>query len=282
MNLEFRGGLPDRIARVDHRGSDFQKMQLDLGAMTFCTYVNARRSDSIRLHSLVNVDRVAKISVVQQITEHTKKGNLHRFKFFAGPDFFKELHLIGRPLVFTSHALDRFSERVPNHLGTDLTLLFGAVFGCPAIRMVCNSGPAFVYNYRNSIIAFPYEEYGNEYLLLTCLNVDQINRLEALTPTEGYPPTYDPVVSMPVKRNWDVARWTEEMLYIFKKKLPPQPPILPPAKKENWPEMGHRIREKMEKKGMGPNSIFAFYDDIPGPGALRWRNEFEKKRGIHM
>lgn len=282
LTIEFRGGIPDRISRVDRRGLDFDKMQLHLAAVMFCNYINAKRADKIVLHPLVNADRVAKIAIAQEITERTENGNLHWFKFYAGQDFFTELHLNGRTLVFASHALDRFSERVPNHLGTDVTALFGAVFACPAIVMQCNSGPAFVYNYRNSIIAFPFIEFGNEYLLLTCLSVDQINRLNPLTPTEGYAPRYDPIAGQPGKRNWDVSRWTEDMMYLWQTKSPPQPPLLPLAAKEAWPDMGHRIKGKMEKRGMGPNSIFAFYDDIPGPATIRWRDGLGKHDGENL
>jgi hypothetical protein len=47
----------------------------------------------------------------------------------------------------------------------------------------------------------------------------------------------------------DVVRWAEEMLLLWKKIVPPQPPQLPPAEKAAWPEMAHRIRQKMEACG---------------------------------
>ena len=282
LNFEFRSGLPERIARVDRRGSAFDKMQLHLAAMTFCSFINARRSDGLRMHTLASEDLVARISIAQHITEHAPKGNLHRFKFFAGADFIKELYLNGKKLVFATHALERFSERVPHHLGTDVTGLFGSVLGCATIIMRCNSGTAFVYNYRGSIVAFPFEETSNEFLILTCLSINEIDKLEPLTPTEGYCPTYEPAPGQPLKRNWDVARWTWELMDAWHRKFPPQPPLLPVADKSTWSATAHRIKNKFESKGMNRNSMFEFYDYIPGPCTIRWRSEADKNAGFAM
>ncbi len=50
LSIEFRTALPQHIARVDHRGSDFDKLMLYTAVTVFCCHTNAHRPDQIRMH----------------------------------------------------------------------------------------------------------------------------------------------------------------------------------------------------------------------------------------
>lgn len=133
INLEFRGGLPDRLARVDQRADDFHKIVLQTASLMFCASINGARQDELRLYSLPDHHLVCRPTIVQQITEETKLGPCHHFKFFAGDNFFQEIYLSGKRVVFADHALQRFSSRVPDRIGDDLNSLLLAFWGSPPL-----------------------------------------------------------------------------------------------------------------------------------------------------
>src|SRR3954465_9004205 len=63
LNLEFYTALPDRIARVDHRGDGFHKIVLRHAALMFCSYLNGSRKDELRLFALPNPSLVTKVAI---------------------------------------------------------------------------------------------------------------------------------------------------------------------------------------------------------------------------
>ncbi len=146
LQKEFRDGLPDRIARVDHRADDYNKLLLYTAAQSFCSVYHEARNDQIKLFALPDRNRVTRISIVQHIVEQQeeKLGLVHRFKFYAGDDFFTDVYLNGKRIAFASHTLDRFSLRVTDQIGTDLINLLEAFFGFPAVLMLCNHKPVLV------------------------------------------------------------------------------------------------------------------------------------------
>jgi hypothetical protein len=198
--------LPDRIARVDHRANDYSKLMLYRAAQSFCSVFHEARTDQIKLFALPDRNLVARISIVQHITEQQEEefGQVHRFKFYAGDDFFTDVYLNGKRIVFASHALERFSSRVTNQIGMDLINMLDAFFGFPVVLMLCNDTPAFVYHYRNSIIACPVRFDSSDYFLPTCLTVNEINKLEPILPPPAFSLHYDPVYKVPNVRNWNV------------------------------------------------------------------------------
>jgi hypothetical protein len=117
LNQKFKLMLPRKIADVDVRADDFMKIQRKVAVDLFCHLVNASRSDGLHLFGLLDRDRVAHVSVVQQITEHTPFGPQHSFKFYAGEEFFTDIFLSGRKVAFSEHALERFGTRTPGVIG---------------------------------------------------------------------------------------------------------------------------------------------------------------------
>jgi hypothetical protein len=269
LNLSFYAGLPDRIARVDHRATDFQKIEKHSAALMFCNQFNAAREDDLRLQVLTDKDLVARISIVQQIIERTPKGQLHRFRFYGEDDFFTDIYLNGKGIAFSGHAVARFYERVPNPIGTDLTCLFEVIYGSPTVAILCNSRLAFIYDYQGSVIALPVREQENEFILPTCLSTKEINSLEPILPPPVFNLHYDPVYTEPVVRNWDVNAQVQMLLNSWQRKVPVPPPEKTEIDKMSWPEFAQKISDLTRQCGFGEGSRFLFLDNIPGPCTMR-------------
>ena len=182
LDYEFKTALPDRIARTDKRGDGFRKNLLKHAAIMFCNCFNAGRTDGLQLHALPDRDLVTRLTIVQQATTETRRGPLHRFKFYGGADFFEEIRLSGRRVAFTDHVLQRFCARVPNNVGEDLSYLLLAFYGTPLIALPVGPGLAFIVTYMDSILAFPFELEDGEIVLTTCLTINEMNSLERQLP----------------------------------------------------------------------------------------------------
>jgi hypothetical protein len=269
LNYTFQVGLPDRIVRVDRRAKDLQKIEKHAAALMFCNQFNAARGDDLRLQALTDKDLVARISIVQQIVEHTSMGQLHRFKFYGGDDFFTDIYLNGKGIAFSGHAVARFFERVPNPVGTDLTCLFEVIYGSPTVAMRCDSSLAFVYDYERSVIALPVREQEKEFIFATCLSINEINRLEPILPPPVFNLHYDPEYSEPVIRNWDVIKQVELLFKSWQRKVPLPPPEKTEIDKMSWREFAPKISDLLKRCGCGEGSRFLFLDNIPGPCTMR-------------
>ena len=264
LSFEFYRGLPHRLSGLDHRAEDYKKIQLRRAALMFCTYFNRARKDGIRLHPIIDRDKVARISIVQQIIERHEQGLLHRFKFYAGEDFFTEIYLNRHRIVFAGHALERFSERAPSPLGPDLTNVLVAFFGAPAVLMLCNKDAAFTFHYANTVIAFPVRisDSAPEYFLPTCLAAEQINHLEPIHPPVAFTLHFQQTDKAKEPRNWNVIERQAALYHVWKRResLKVVPP--PEVKKMSWFEMADRITDGKE---FGPGSRLLFMDNIHGP-----------------
>jgi hypothetical protein len=266
LNLEFYGALPDREARLDHRGDGFHKLVLHYAAMMFCQHFNRTRADQLRLFDLPDANLVSKVAIVQQITEDHRRGRTHRFRFYAGKDFFPEIRLSGRRLVFADHVIQRFCARVPNHIGEDLSNFLETFYGHALISLPCGHGRAFIVPYYKSILAFPYrEETPGEYFVATCLTPDQMSRLEPETPACAHNFHYLPEYVSPVRRHWQPTRRMLEIYQCWEKKAP----VIQRQEREEpfkWDhKFGLMLREATIKQGFGPGTRMLFQDNVVGP-----------------
>jgi hypothetical protein len=276
LNLEFHGGLPDRIARVDHRADGFHKIIRRHAALMYCACINRARADQLRLFQLPDHDLVARVSIVQHISEDQPLGRLHRFRFYAGENFFPEIYLSGKRVAFADHVLQRFSARVPNNIGEDLTYLLIGFFGTPVISMPVGKSFAFVIQWHESMLAFTYKETPREYIITTCLTINEINSLERQLPAFAYNLHFGEVFTKPRLRTWFPSQWMEDIYSRWQRKIPPPPPVPRPEgrvarKLENWHWLGHQIKDGVVKNGHGPGSQICFTDQIPGPCVLEMK-----------
>ena len=269
VNLEFLGALPGYIARVDHRGDDFHKLLRREAALLFCGAINASREDQVRLYSLYDPHLVGRVTVVQQLTQNTRRGPIHRFRFYGGEDFFPEIHLSGKRLLFTDHVFQRFSTRVPNPLGEDLTLLLLAFYGSPMISLPVGPGRAFIVMYGESVLAFTYTESEQEIVITTCLSVQEMHSLTLEVPTLTFNLHYGSAFAKPKYRNWLPHQWAANLHSRWERKNPlVSPPSLPKTKSFNWHALACRIKDIALANGKRPGIILRFQDDIPGPADI--------------
>ena len=269
INLEFHGGLPDRIAHADRRADGFHKIMRYHAALMFCAYLNRARHDRLRLFHVFDRDLVAHVSIVQHITESRPLGRLHRFRFYAGENFFEEIRLSGKRVAFADHVLQRFTARVPNNVGEDLTFLLLGFFGTPIISMPVGKSPAFVVPWHDSMLAFTYKEMPDEFILTTCLTIHEINSLERRLPAFAHNFHFGRAFTKPRLRTWFPSRWMEDIHSRWQRKVPPPPPIMPlegraGRKLENWHWLGHLVKDGVVKNGHGHGSQICFTDQIHG------------------
>jgi hypothetical protein len=269
LDLEFRGALPGRIARVDQRADDFHKILLRLAALMFSNYLNTSRADELRLFPLSKTDRVTRVAIVQQITEETRLGRCHRFRFYGGEDFFPEIRLSGKRLVFADHVLQRFSARVPNNVGEDLSRLLLAFFGTPMISLPVGPGRAFIVTYDPSILAFTYKETATEFFITTCLTINEMNSLGLEIPPRAYNLHYGETFTVPKIRNWIPTLQMKKHYDVWQGKVPLRPP--PAQPRVDWHRVASWIKDLALQAGHGPGSRLCFTDHVPGPCLLELR-----------
>jgi hypothetical protein len=201
LNLEFYGGLPARLARLDARGTGFDKIVLRHAALMYCACINAARKDSLRLVALPDHDLVTRITIAQRITEEA------------------------------DHVLKRFDQRVPTHIGEDLTFFLLAFYDCPVISMPIRPGRALIILRDKDILGFPYEA-----------------RI----------------------RNWMPLPWMMRLYESWKAKELPQM-VARLEKPASWYQLASMSKDSIVKQGHGQASRLSFIDHIPGPSVLECR-----------
>ncbi|MCX6900628.1 MAG: hypothetical protein NT105_18260, partial [Verrucomicrobia bacterium] len=269
INLEFYGALPPSVARVDHRADGFHKAHLMEAASAFCFTLNGSRTDRLRLREMATPDLVFKVVIVQQITEQTRRGPHHRFRFYCGDHFFPDIHLCGKSLIIADHVLQRFTARVPHFICDDIYLLLLILFGSTIISLPVGPGRAFIIPHERSFVAFTYEETDTEYILTTCLTINEIHSLKAELPPLAMNFHYGPDFTLPRIRTWAPTSVLGDCIKIWKRKEPIEKHEPRRSKKPfDWHWLAYWSRDYAIKKGHGPGSNLYFLDHIPGPRVL--------------
>ena len=266
LNLEFLGALPGHIARVDKRADGFHKIMLRRAGILYCANLNAARADEVRLYALPDADRVTRLTIAQQVTENTPLGRVRRFRFYGPDGFFPEIRLSGKRIAFADHVLQRFTQRVPNRVGADITNLLLAFYGTNLISLPVGPGRAFVLQYNDSILAFTYKETADEYFLTTCLTVNEMSSLREERPVRAYNFHYGESFTEPANRPEPVETM-QECIEIWRRRTPlaDMTAKINAAAKERWSGIAQRIRDIVLIEGHGPGSQIEFVDFIPGP-----------------
>lgn len=270
LDLEFKNALPGYLARVDRRGDGFHKNLLKHAGMTFCSLFNAARTDGLHLQSMPDPDLVSRVTVVQQVTEDTRRGAQHRFNFYGGADFQPDIRISGRRLVFTDHVLQRFSARVPNKVGEHLSFLLLAFFGSPLIALPVGPGLAFLLPYHDTLLAFPFDLEHNELVITTCLTIHEIHSLERLIPPLAFNVHYGETFAVPRIRHWLPTKWMIDLHAKWERKVPLPPPLPALSPRLTWHRTAHLVRDCELQKGHGPGTKFFFLDHVPSPYAVEY------------
>jgi hypothetical protein len=266
LTLEFRSGLSTALAKADERAGGFVKFALNLAALQFCGAVNAARPDNLRLFPYLGRDLITRVALVQQVTEPSAKGSGHRFLFYTGAALPTEIYLSGKRVVFTDHAVQRFSERAADDKREDLTFLLITFFGCPMIAMPVNGGRALVVAHAGSIVALTYQESDTEFVITTCLTMDEIHSLEIEAPPQAFNWHYDKPFVKPQIRNWVPTLTARDWLKRWEDKKP-----IPPVESHNlesWPTLASRAFTLARAHKGRPGMKYLFLDHIPSPCAV--------------
>jgi hypothetical protein len=267
LDMEFRDGLPGRFARVDHRADGFHKIVRRTCAMIYCLGFNGARADGVRLMPLPDEHLVHQVMVVQQITRESRLGRSHRFRFYGGPDFQPEVRLAGRRVVFSDHALERFSSRGPNKVGEDMSHLLLALYGQPVFCLPVGVGHALVIQHGRSLLAFTYKESPGEFFITTCLTVKELSTLEYYAPPVVLNWHYGESFTPPQIRHWIPTQTMKTLLDAWDRKTP----LAPPRKRDltwHWKRVGSILKDITVNAGHGPASQIHFLDNIPGPNVM--------------
>lgn len=270
LNLEFLGPLPGKLSRLDHRASDFDRIVRKMAALLFTTGFNGSRTDEVRLMPLPDPNRIAQVAVVQHVRKDTRLGLCHRFRFYAGPGFCPEILLNGKRLVFSDHALERFSTRVTHPIGGDVTDFLLTFYGTQHLSLPIPGGRAFFSSMAPSFLAFPYKESATEFFITTCLTIDQLHSFEVELPPPAYNLHYGKEFTRPTIRHWYPTNVLKAMHTSWERKIPVSG-LESLAAKNRWSRLAQVIPEVTRHKGHGPASRLLFLDHIPGPCTLEIR-----------
>jgi hypothetical protein len=265
INQDFIWPLPPKIRQADHRAKDSVKYLRHSTATGYCALFNAAREDRINLHPLPDTNLVTQITIVQRITTKCPKGDVHYFKFYGGTDFFPEIRLNGKRIQITSHVLDRFEERFPGNPGEALSNLVSVLFAHPWMTAIINGSIVMVTPYEDTIFAFPFEEIVSEFLLKTCLTVNEIHSFELGPSTNIYYHHYAQHFSPPSVRQWNPEQELNHCRQIWDDRIPMQSDVEPLEKNETWFGKSYSVTDSVEQQGFKADSKFVFLDDLPGP-----------------
>lgn len=265
MNFDFLSPLPRKFRKADHRAKNSLKHYVHSLAAGYWGLFNEARIDRIQLHPLPDFGLVTRITIVQRITLKGQHGNVHYFKFYGGKEFFLEIRLGGKRVMITSHLLDQFCERFPGNPGAGLTDLLAILFAHPWMTAMVNGGEALITPYEETFFAFPFEESGTEFLLKTCLTVNQINSFAKLLPPIVYNHHYSAKYSPPINRHWSPEMVMELCYRAWISRITMKPTAKPLPKGKTWASVANLIVDEFKREILGVNTRFVFMDNIPGP-----------------
>ncbi len=264
LNLEFYAPLPGHIARTDRRGDGYHKCALKTAATFFCAIFNRARPDGLRLFALADADLVARVTLVQQVTETSPLGRVHRFRFYGSNGFFPDIHISGKRVAFADHVLQRFSHRVPNKVGEDLANFLLTFYGCAFVGLKVGQSRAFIVPYFHSVLAFTYTETEEEFFVTTCLTVNEMNSVGIELPPLTFNQHYGKEFTRPRIRNWIPTAHLTDLVNKLQAKVPVTP-VEEPDYFKNWKHLAIWMNDSMKISGHGPGSRLCFLDNIPGP-----------------
>ena len=268
ITREFQAGLSNYIVKTDVRGDDFRKVLLHEACHEFCHFKNAARQDKVNLFWLTNPDKLTDVAIAQKVTRTSKHGRMHRFRFYLGGKYFQEVYMNGKRMVFTQHAVERFSQRVPCIKGESLTQFLITFYKTLPCHMRVGSGSGLVYLSNNSMVAFPFEETADEIIFKTCLSPNEISNLAENRNSRLYLVHYGKEFKKPdLNPNSLLKKYENEFMAIWRnnKSLEPERNHLN-LDNATWLQVGRCVEETTRSAGHGAGSKLKFlFESLPGP-----------------
>ena len=235
------------------------------------TFVNAELFPRLKALPASGKGQADRRRVVRDVFEdaynYMKSGQLMRqvINKISAVDFNKRL-------LVTDHVLQRFSSRVPNNVGEDLCSFLLCLYGSPMISLPVGSGRAFIVQYGESVLAFTYKETDQEFVITTCLTINEMQSLSLEVPTPTFNFHYGSPFAKPKYRNWLPHQLATILHERWERKAPLRPLVsLPKTKSSNWHGVACRIKDIAQIQGNCPGTRLRFLDDIPGPAQMTIR-----------
>jgi len=272
INDEFQRGLTTRLAKTDARADEWRKLCLWNIAGSFCNFLGVARPDHLHVQPFLTPDRVARIALVQQISRTTDGGLQHTFRYFHGTQFLPDVHLVGKRPVFSSHAIDRFAQRINVSNGHAVNFLLTEFFATPPVllKLDGSAGVAAAYLAGESMAAMPFEMYDDEVLFLTTLSPNEIS--DAVAP---HKPTrmhlhFGPEYTKPAAHNFNHVALTEQILQRWRAKTP-RADLRKLFEEMQAFSLTRIVQETdgiLRQQGYHEGSKLAFLDEVYGPVVL--------------
>jgi len=271
INREFEYGLTSRLAHTDSRADNWRKLCLWRAADSFCQYLNSSRPDHLHVQPYYTPELLTQVAIVQEVTRSTPQGNHHWFRYFRDRAFLPDIHLGGKRVIFTTHAIDRYAQRADeSNLHPINRLLTDFWHTVPLILHLDANTPAFVFHAGGTLAAMPFQMTSEEIICLTTLTPHEIKSLAPYDKPVRTHFHYGPQHPTSTCHNFDLAKHTDGLLQKWRDKAPRE------DMRKAYDTLGHLTWTKhvqytphrLRAQGCTPDSALVFYDGVPGPTVL--------------
>ena len=271
IEQEFRAGLTTRLAATDGRADPWRKLQLWKAGSAFCNFLNSDRSDQLHVQPFYTPEFVTQIAVVQHISQAEAGGNRHWFRAFRNTAFLPDIYLSGKRVTFSSHAIDRYAQRVLTFHAHPAVMLVGEFFHSVITVLQLNGDrPALAIEAGGTVVVFPFEETATEFFILTALGPKEITYLAPLAPPRRLNLHYGPVFTPPTTLNFDVPKQIAKLLKYWETKQPhaDATKMMNDIRASGWTRTVQLAEHAMRIQGFTETTRLVFHDDVYGPTVL--------------
>jgi hypothetical protein len=268
LTTEFEAGLATRQTTAVEAADVYRRVQMWYLVDLFCTRANVLRPPDLHVQPFVTHSLVREVAIMQQITEPRPTGPVHRFRQFRGADFLPDLYLSGKRVAMADAAFVRFRHRewmTDFHPVGELYEIF--FHDKPVVARLADGRVAFVHNRWNDLVACPFEETADEFLITTTLGRDEVREFFLLDPPREVFVHYGPAFTPPVGPSQDLAKRIDfaqralkspvrqtQMLELYHKVIT-----------STWSELCANLPGFMHIYGADAATRMRFEDDLHGP-----------------
>lgn len=271
LDEEFKAGLTTRLAATDGRADLWRKLYLWKVGCVFCTFINSERPDHLTIQPFVTPECVTQIAVVQHIRQSEAGGNRHWFRSFRGTAFLPDIYLAGKRVTFSSHAIERYGQRVLAYHAHPVNLLMSDFFqNVVTVLLLNDNRQALAIDAGGTVAVLPFEETATGFFILTMLSPHEVPHLAALIPRRRLHFHYGPDFTPPTVMRFDVDGLIQHLLECWRtKRLHDVPsPAMESIRKRTWTRAVQAVELMMRQRGLTEKTRMRFHDDVYGPTVL--------------
>ena len=241
-------------------------MLLYLTLVVFCRRLNCDRPDRLIFSWAITPNLQFKLAVVQHVITSSPQGSIHSFRWFVRDDFYLDIYLSGKRVTFTSHVIERYTQRITGQVAQSVCDLIHVLISSSALVMRANRvGSAIgVVHDSNVLCAFTFVETDTEIRFTTCLSTDEISHLEILQPIRhlffhyGSEFKPGPLVQLAVKTKPD------QVLETYRNRVMKLPEYEYVVRGATWHAWARHI-DQVVAAGGRDGAVMKFLGDVHGP-----------------